>query len=478
MGIKEVQNNMSITSYTEFELSNGVKDQFGVLYSSDGKKLISFSEELESYKVKDGTEVICDTAFYRCYMLKDIYIPDSVQGIGRQAFYECLLLSDVRLSRQLLYIGAGAFQLCKNLSNIHLPDSLKIIDASVFDGCVLLQQITIPPKINNIHPYAFYNCQSLKKSIVESPTIHIGERAFAGCSNLVSIDFNSVQNKIESNINTDVKFCKSTTNSGIESHAFDGCFQLSKIDLPDSITYIGKRAFRHCFSLSTVTFGSHVNYVHEIAFESCIKLKYLIVPNNGSTTYNAIKEFSSKYIIKFEPLQQTTNLRLETFILGDKFPWLEYAYPGDHITPVLNYESFDVVISLKDIAWKEKRAFAMVLPVISIFIYKSIPFIIANFDDTVVVQFSINIQKMKIESIDHWLKSDYNIIRFFLLNGEDGTLASYIQLSLAHMKELKQIVACQRQLNKEQIDSIIEEGESKYSQYEMMVNATYVEAIK
>ena len=120
----------------------------------------------------------------------------------------------------------------------------------------------------------------------------------------------------------------------------------------------------------------------------------------------------------------------------------------------------------------------MVMPVISIFIYKAIPFIIANFDDTLVVQFSINILKMKLDSIDHWLKSDYNLVRFFLLEGNDGSLVSYIHLTLPHMKELKKTIAIQRQLSKEQIDSIIEEGESKFSQYEMMANATYVDTIQ
>lgn len=469
---------MDITGYTEYEYENGIRDEYGVLYSPDGKKLLSYSEELIFYKVKEGTEVICDKAFYRCYMLKEIHMPDSIQGIGNEAFYDCLLLSDVRLSNRLLYIGSGGFRNCKNLQYLHLPPTLEIIESSVFYGCILLQQITLPLKANVIPSYAFYECQSLIKCNCEASVRSVGERAFANCPNLQSIVLKPVAEDTYSDGEDDIKFDKQSNDSGIEAHAFDNCFSLLQLKLPEIMTYIGKRAFRHCFSLTEIEFGSRFEYVHEIAFEGCRRLKRLIVPDNGKQTYEAIKEFSSTFIIDYKPIQQKDDLRIETFILGEKFPWFEYAYPGNHITPVINSESFDVVISLKDIAWKEKRAFSMVLPVISIFIYKAIPFIVANFDDMIVVQFSINILKMKIESIDHWLKSDYNLVRFFLLEGNNGTLVSYIHLTLPHMKELKKIIATQRQLNREQIDSIIEEGEAKFSQYEMMVNATYVDAIK
>lgn len=469
---------MDMTEFTDYEYENGIRDEYGVLYSSDGKKLLSYSEELVSYKVKEGTEVICDKAFYRCYLLKEIHMPDSIKSIGKEAFYDCLLLSDIRLSNQLLYIGTGCFKNCKNLQFIHFPPSLEILESSIFSGCVSLQQITLPHKVNVIPSFAFYECQSLKKCNCESSVQSVGERAFANCPNLQSIVLKSVEEKRIIDNKEDIKFDKQTIDSGIEAHAFDNCFSLLLLKVPEEITYIGKRAFRHCFSLTEIEFGSRIVYVHEIAFEGCRRLKKMIVPDNGTQTYEAIKEFGSTFVIDYKPLQQKNDFRIETFILGEKFPWFEYAYPGDHITPVINSESFDVVISLKDIAWKEKRAFSMVMPVISIFIYKEIPFIIANFDDTLVVQFSINILKMKLDSIDHWLKSDYNLVRFFLLEGNDGSLVSYIHLTLPHMKELKKTIAIQRQLSKEQIDSIIEEGESKFSQYEMIANATYVDTIQ
>lgn len=67
-------------------------DESWVVYSKDGKMLISFMkyddnyvehEELVNYKVKEGTEIICDSAFCFCKNLREIIIPDSVRAIGK-----------------------------------------------------------------------------------------------------------------------------------------------------------------------------------------------------------------------------------------------------------------------------------------------------------------------------------------------------------------------------------------------------------
>ena len=105
-----------MTEYTTNEYDNGVKDEFGVLYSEDGLKLIEITKDLESYRVKEGTEIICDQAFYRCYMLKSIYIPDSVTEIGKEVFEDCFRLSDIHFSKNLTDIGLNTL-FCFLLNN-------------------------------------------------------------------------------------------------------------------------------------------------------------------------------------------------------------------------------------------------------------------------------------------------------------------------------------------------------------------------
>lgn len=51
------------TKLTDEDLYLSVTDEYGVIYSSDGKRLLKGNKDLSEYTVKEGTEVICDNAF-------------------------------------------------------------------------------------------------------------------------------------------------------------------------------------------------------------------------------------------------------------------------------------------------------------------------------------------------------------------------------------------------------------------------------
>ena len=52
------------TSITNEDIFNGINDEYDILYSRDGKRLLKCQNNyISSYKVKDGAEIICDGAF-------------------------------------------------------------------------------------------------------------------------------------------------------------------------------------------------------------------------------------------------------------------------------------------------------------------------------------------------------------------------------------------------------------------------------
>ena len=104
------------------DLANAVEDEFGVKYSKDGLRLLKSNENITNYVVKEGTRVICDSAFKGCRSLTSVTIPNSVTSIGEWAFCGC-----------------------KSLISISIPDSVKSMGKSVFYGCSSLQSIIIPP---------------------------------------------------------------------------------------------------------------------------------------------------------------------------------------------------------------------------------------------------------------------------------------------------------------------------------------------
>jgi hypothetical protein len=54
------------TVCTEKDILNGVKDEYGVVYSKDGKRLLTceITHVFFEYQIRPNTEIICDSAFF------------------------------------------------------------------------------------------------------------------------------------------------------------------------------------------------------------------------------------------------------------------------------------------------------------------------------------------------------------------------------------------------------------------------------
>ena len=78
------------------EIRKGIKDEQRVLYSPDGKRMLGTAHMgITSYKVKTGTEVICDRALWFQWYLESVYITDSVISIGKHVFHACNCLTSI-----------------------------------------------------------------------------------------------------------------------------------------------------------------------------------------------------------------------------------------------------------------------------------------------------------------------------------------------------------------------------------------------
>ena len=108
------------TTSTKEEFKEALVDEWGVKYSKDGRKLLGAPEKLSgSYSVKEGTRIICNSAFYFCRSLSKIVIPSSVTSIGGFAFKDCGSLSTIVIPSSVTSIGDWTFNGC------NFPDNLK-----------------------------------------------------------------------------------------------------------------------------------------------------------------------------------------------------------------------------------------------------------------------------------------------------------------------------------------------------------------
>ncbi len=208
------------TEVTEEEKTQGIKDEYGVLYSEDGKRLLNGSN-IPEYRIRSGTKVICNYAFSQCRSLSSIEIPGSVTQIGESAFFGCSSLTSILVSaNNPIFCSIGDVLYDKKKSSL-IRCSTKYI------------QFEIPESVTQIGDSAFSECSSLTSIEIPDSVTQIGDSAFYRCSSLTNIEIPG-----------------SVTRIGIS--AFSGCSSLTSIEIPDSVTQIEAWAFDECSSLTSI----------------------------------------------------------------------------------------------------------------------------------------------------------------------------------------------------------------------------------
>ena len=285
------------TKPTEEELKEALVDEWGVEYSKDGRKLLRVSRKLSgAYSVKDGTRIICDSAFYFCFLL-EIVIPSSVTSIGDWAFSSCDSLSKIVIPSSVTSIGKGAFSYCDSLLEIVIPSSVTSIGDSAFYGCYSLSEIVIPSSVTSIADGAFSSCDSLSEIVIPSSVTSVGYGAFSFCSSLSEIvipsSVTSIGKGAFSHCDSLSEIVIPSSVTSIGKGAFSHCDSLSEIVIPSSVTSIGDSAFSCCFSLSEIVIPSSVTSIGDSAFSCCFSLSEIVIPSSvtsiGDSAFNNCK---------------------------------------------------------------------------------------------------------------------------------------------------------------------------------------------
>ena len=302
------------TDVTDEDREQAIEDEYGVLYSPDGARLIRANQDLISYKIKDGTKVICDEAFSWCVSLTSIHLPHSLTTIGDEAFYDCRSLTSIHLPESVTSIGDRAFSWCESLTSIHLPESVTSIGDYAFSDCTSLTSIHLPESVNSIGDSAFLDCTSLISIHLPESVISIGSNSFRKCDRInITCDspyfrvvdglLISKEGKLIANLSdkTHITIPESVTSIGdcvfsdctsltsihlpesvnsIGDSAFSWCESLTSIHLPESVTSIGDRAFQHCRSLTSIHLPESVNSIGDSAFSCCKSLTSIHLPES------------------------------------------------------------------------------------------------------------------------------------------------------------------------------------------------------
>ena len=314
-------------------------------YTTSDNLTTIFGVEEREFIIGDEVTSIGQYAFYYCYGLTSITIPNSVTEIGLGAFRGCSRLTSIKVdssntnydsrndcnaiivtASNALIVGCKntvipnsvtsiadyAFLNCSDLTSITIPNSVTSIGNYAFKFCSGLTSITIPNSVANIFYEAFYGCNNLtsvtlnsdavvsqaytwksnmyyifgsqvKEYIIGEDVTSIGENAFTGYTGLNSVTLNS--NAVVS---------KAYTESDNMRNIFG---RVKEYIIGENVTSIGDYAFYDCGGLTSFTIPDNVTSIGDYAFYDCGGLTSFTIPDNvtsiGDYAFSGCSRFTS-----------------------------------------------------------------------------------------------------------------------------------------------------------------------------------------
>lgn len=124
----------------------------------------------------------------------------------------------------------------------------------------------------------------LNYGLILKSVTEIGDFAFQGCSDLTSVEIPYGIKSIGYNAFAScsslyrVKIPHSVTT--ISPYAFSGCPSLKEISLPESVTSIGKGTFHSCSSLERIKIPNGIEQLEDVLFVGCTSLREIYLPDS------------------------------------------------------------------------------------------------------------------------------------------------------------------------------------------------------
>lgn len=270
--------------------------------------------------IPEGIVEISDNCAKDNTTIKSISIPTTVTRIGNDAFNNCSTLKTIdfkgssniaigdnafrntQISRiefpAKATLGKGTVSECAKLSSVTLPTNLTEIPERTFSQCKSLQYLQIPATVTQIRDEAFYGDSALALTIdnvtktpntsfiLPNGVTSIGNNAFAGCTTLSKIDIGenlteigrfAFENSGIKNLDLSEKLKLKT----IGMSAFRGS-AIETIKLPNQVTDIQMETFSGCNNLISVQLPCELKNIDTMAFQDCTSLKSLDLPANVS----------------------------------------------------------------------------------------------------------------------------------------------------------------------------------------------------
>lgn len=159
--------------------------------------------------------------------------------------------------------------------------TLDLAEAKIVEGGERYQCLT---NNDEIPSRAFLNCKGLDSLILPSNLKSIGYEAFKECCNLTKLELPSSVTFISDWAFQDCSALNTLVLpvgiKSVENGTFYGCSSLTSMVIPSGVTYIGQEAFEKCSSLQKVELPIGLLSIQQYAFQNCSNLQSLTIPSS------------------------------------------------------------------------------------------------------------------------------------------------------------------------------------------------------
>lgn len=156
-----------------------------------------------------------------------------------------------------------------NLYSVSIPDSIGI------------ENINYP--ITHIGKEAFRNYRGLTTVSLGNCLKVIEDNAFEGCVELVKLDMPNSLDSIKGEAFASCGFSVVEIPDGVKEigkYAFSSNRTLNSVKIGKSVTSIERQAFSECPALTSVTLGENLKFIKTSAFENCTALSNIVLPSS------------------------------------------------------------------------------------------------------------------------------------------------------------------------------------------------------
>jgi len=350
------------TSLTKVEIPYGV--------TTISQNLFSYCTNLEEVIVPDSVTNIEAWAFEGCEKLKKVNIPYGMTKIQSCTFKDCNSLESITIPDTVTEISTYAFYRCVTLKNIEIPSSVKKIWMDAFYGCINVKSITLNEGIEEIGDSCFKYCEKLESITIPATLTDIGDAAFAACSALSEIKVadanpnytaeNGVMYTKDKSVlilyptgRTDTSYTIKSGVKRIDNSAFENCWNIQEVIIPEGVEEIGHSAFAYCHNLTDILFPNSLKKIEGYAFRNIF---------DGGKSYSNLERIT--YIGLEEDWNNvncpdTTGIDTEDIIYSSRVSF-DYATNGgtsatkDYAIVGINCEVPDIstASAVKDNDWK------------------------------------------------------------------------------------------------------------------------------